>query len=86
MTDETPPNSGHPATPVRPTLKLTHPMIRSDHVLVLQRVIGAPQDRVFGPQTAALLMRYQTKNGLVADGICGQKTWAVVHRQLEDKE
>ena len=37
--------------------------------------LGA-QDGVFGPKTASALERFQSQHGLVADGICGPKTWA----------
>lgn len=34
---------------------------------------GADGD--FGPNTAAALRRFQSENGLAADGVCGEKSW-----------
>tara|TARA_R110002153_G_scaffold116579_3_gene260269 strand:- start:11906 stop:12811 length:906 start_codon:yes stop_codon:yes gene_type:complete len=41
----------------------------------IQKVIGVPIDGVFGPQTRAFLIRWQSINNLVADGIVGPKTF-----------
>lgn len=35
-------------------------------------------DGIFGPKTDAALRLYQKKVGLVADGICGAKTWSKI--------
>ena len=47
-----------------------------EDVKAIQRIIGTPADGVFGPNTKAALINYQSANGLVADGIAGPKTFA----------
>lgn len=37
-------------------------------------------DGQFGGETDYVLKAYQQKNGLVADGICGQKTWKAIKK------
>jgi peptidoglycan hydrolase-like protein with peptidoglycan-binding domain/N-acetyl-anhydromuramyl-L-alanine amidase AmpD len=66
-----------------PTVRLTRPYMRDTKqgkpvIALLQEVIGVSTDGVFGSITERGLKEYQRKNGLVADGICGPKTWAVV--------
>ena len=51
---------------------------RGDDVKVLQLIIGATDDGVFGAKTKDLLQKWQEQNGLSADGIAGAKTWAKV--------
>lgn len=51
---------------------------KGDWVKVLQYVIGASADGKFGTKTKSMLKEYQKKNGLTADGIAGNKTWAKI--------
>jgi hypothetical protein len=46
-------------------------------VRYIQFITGAmPPDGIFGPNTQAHVIAWQKKNGLVADGVVGPKTWA----------
>ena len=47
-----------------------------DDVKLIQGIIGTTADGVFGENTKAALIKYQSANGLVADGIAGPKTYA----------
>lgn len=51
---------------------------RGDYVKMVQRIVGANPDGIFGAKTKAAVKAYQSRNGLVADGIVGAKTWAVM--------
>lgn len=46
-----------------------------DDVKNLQEFLGIAVDGCFGAQTEAALKKWQKQNGLVADGIAGEKTW-----------
>jgi len=39
---------------------------------------GLTVDGGFGPRTLAALQEFQTRKGLLPDGVCGQKTWLVL--------
>ena len=45
-------------------------------VVTLQEFLKITADGDFGPKTESAVKSYQKKNGLVADGIVGPKTWA----------
>lgn len=49
-----------------------------DKTKKLQKAVGVMADGVFGVGTYNALKVWQAKNGLVADGIDGPKTWAVI--------
>lgn len=49
---------------------------RGAEVRTWQRIVGVPDDGVFGPKTEAATKAWQSAHGLVADGIVGPKTWA----------
>ena len=64
----------------RRTLRLTTPFMQGKDVLEAQRGLtqkGFPlvADSIFGPTTAQAATAFQRRNGLVADGIVGPKTW-----------
>lgn len=43
-------------------------------------------DSIFGPDTEAHLVAWQSQHGLVADGICGPKSWAALLKEPATKE
>jgi hypothetical protein len=51
---------------------------RGSEVRALQRALGIIEDGAFGPATRDALIAFQEKNGLVADGVAGAKTWAAL--------
>ena len=46
--------------------------------IMLQKLLKVKADGSFGPGTTAALMDAQRKHGLVADGICGPKSWTAL--------
>ena len=49
-----------------------------DDVKVLQQFLGIAVDGAFGTQTENAVKKWQAKNGLVADGVVGMKTWTKI--------
>lgn len=47
-------------------------------VALIQRLVGAAPDGVFGPRTAAAVRAFQRAHGLVPDGVVGPLTWAAL--------
>jgi peptidoglycan hydrolase-like protein with peptidoglycan-binding domain len=62
----------------RPTIRLTSPLTKNEHVEVVQRAVGAKVDGYFGKQTENKVKVYQKVNGLHSDGIVGKNTWNVI--------
>lgn len=56
----------------RPTLRRG---MRSEHVKLLQQLLGLVDDSVFGANTEAKVRAWQRLHNLTADGIVGPKTW-----------
>lgn len=70
--------------PVTKTTRLVKKGSRGAHVKIMQQLLTAngyklTTDGIAGPLTIAQLKKYQKKNNLVADGLCGKKTWAVLY-------
>jgi putative chitinase len=54
----------------------------NENVKLMQEKLGiSPAVTNFGPKTEAAVKEFQTKNGLPADGIVGDKTWAMIMSQ-----
>lgn len=51
---------------------------KGDAVKQLQTLLGCRPDGDFGPTTERMVKEWQSKHGLVADGIVGDKTWAAL--------
>ena len=51
---------------------------RGEAVKLLQRELRLAADGIFGAITDAALRVYQHDHGLLMDGVCGPKTWAVL--------
>ena len=49
-------------------------------VAAVQKALGVPADRVFGPATARAVKRFQRRRGLTPDGIVGPTTWRLIKR------
>ena len=49
-------------------------------VAAVQRAVGLPADRLFGPATKRAVRRLQRRHGLPADGVVGPRTWKLVTR------
>jgi peptidoglycan hydrolase-like protein with peptidoglycan-binding domain len=75
----------HAASVARPQAALKWPVVRAGargpQVVTIQHLLNAQinahlaTDGIFGSKTTAAVKSFQKKNGLVADGVVGQKTW-----------
>lgn len=50
----------------------------SEEVTLLQSLLGINADGVFGDQTEAAVIKFQTEHNLGADGIVGSLTWVAL--------
>jgi peptidoglycan hydrolase-like protein with peptidoglycan-binding domain len=50
----------------------------NDEVKMLQNILGINADGIFGDQTEAAVIKFQSENNLDADGIVGAMTWAAL--------
>ena len=57
---------------------------RGDDVKKLQAALCLAQDGIFGSITEEAVKDFQKANGLTADGVVGEKTWAVINKQNGD--
>lgn len=56
---------------------------RGKDVKTLQRILHLYEDGIFGVMTEEAVKEYQRQHGLTADGIVGDKTWAVMLSQSD---
>ena len=59
-------------------LQLENPYMEGPDVVVVQRIVGATPDGIYGPITASLVQHWQAAHGLTADGIVGPLTRAAM--------
>jgi hypothetical protein len=59
-------------------LSLKSPMMRGADVAAIQRIVGADDDGIFGPDTDRKVRAWQSDHGLKSDGIVGPKTRAAM--------
>ena len=59
---------------------------KGEDVKRLQTFLEIASDGNFGPGTDAAVKRWQQENGLVADGIVGQKTWEAMSLATTDEQ
>jgi Putative peptidoglycan binding domain len=52
----------------------------SSRIGSVQKALGLPADRLFGPSTKRAVKRFQRRHGLAADGIVGPATWVLIKR------
>jgi peptidoglycan hydrolase-like protein with peptidoglycan-binding domain len=68
---------------------MSHPELykgdASEDVKLLQTMLGVNADGVFGDQTEAAVIKFQSEHGLDADGIVGAKTWAALEAKSAAK-
>ena len=77
-----------PVSTVKPVLRKGD---RGDEVKALQEQLNrlgydcGEADGVFGTRTKQAVIRFQTANGLDADGVVGSKTWAALDKDQTDE-
>ena len=54
---------------------------RGEDVKTLHRALNLYVDGIFGSLTKEAVVQFQKENGLVADGIVGEKTWAKINEK-----
>lgn len=75
---------GGEALPPR-TLSLKTPRMMGEDVRLVQGIVGAKQDGVFGPKTKKLVRAWQAGHpGLQADGIVGPMTWHALQTAITE--
>lgn len=67
-----------PKEPILKVIRFTSPLMRGLEVETIQRILKLKVDGLYGKVTEATVKAFQKKHGLVADGIVGAKTWAVL--------
>jgi peptidoglycan hydrolase-like protein with peptidoglycan-binding domain len=57
----------------------------NDDVKLLQTMLGINADGIFGDQTEAAVIKFQSEHNLDADGIVGAMTWAALEAKSAAK-
>lgn len=75
-----PPPPAPPAPAIPPTLRRGDRGVHVQHLQSQLNIHGFPldQDGDFGPKTERAVKAFQKARKLVADGVCGPRTWAAV--------
>ena len=55
-------------------------------VRAIQHALGLQIDGSFGGKTREAVVNWQRENRLIADGVVGSQTWALLEKQLQAKE
>lgn len=58
----------------------------NDDVTQLQKLLGINADGVFGDQTEAAVIKFQSAHSLDADGIVGARTWSALEATASAKK
>lgn len=56
---------------------------RGHRVLIIQRIIGADPDGIFGAETDHRVLEFQQQVGLLEDGVVGRQTWDKLYHHAE---
>ena len=58
----------------------------NEDVTQLQKLLGINADGVFGDQTEAAVIKFQSAHSLDADGIVGARTWSALEATASAKQ
>lgn len=71
---------------VKRAIKYNKRAHKRDSTVVIQRIVGADPDGIWGPQTVLEVMEWQKAHGLEVDGKVGPNTWRLLVQNVEVEE